>query len=87
MENRFNVKMKSAGCASAVGAAFAGDLAVTTTSGPGVCLKSEAMNLAVIAELPLGRGQRTAWRPFDRYADQSRQQTDPSASPFTGRNR
>ncbi len=42
-----------AGCASAVGAAFAGNLAVTTTSGPGVCLKSEAMNLAVIAELPL----------------------------------
>ncbi len=42
-----------AGCASAVGAAFAGSLAVTTTSGPGVCLKSEAMNLAVIAELPL----------------------------------
>ena len=42
-----------AGCASAVGAAFAGALAVTTTSGPGVCLKSEAMNLAVIAELPL----------------------------------
>ena len=42
-----------AGCASAVGAAFAGDLAITTTSGPGVCLKSEAMNLAVIAELPL----------------------------------
>ena len=42
-----------AGCASAVGAAFAGDLAVTTTSGPGVCLKSEEMNLAVIAELPL----------------------------------
>ncbi len=41
------------GCASAVGAAFAGDLAITTTSGPGVCLKSEAMNLAVIAELPL----------------------------------
>ena len=42
-----------AGCASAVGAAFAGDLAVTTTSGPGICLKSEAMNLAVITELPL----------------------------------
>ncbi len=42
-----------AGCASAVGAAFAGALAVTTTSGPGVCLKSEAMNLAVIGELPL----------------------------------
>ena len=42
-----------AGCASAVGASFAGALAVTSTSGPGVCLKSEAMNLAVIAELPL----------------------------------
>ena len=42
-----------AGCASAVGASFAGALAITSTSGPGVCLKSEAMNLAVIAELPL----------------------------------
>ncbi|MBR8705594.1 2-oxoacid:acceptor oxidoreductase subunit alpha [Bacteroides pyogenes] len=42
-----------AGCASAVGASFAGAMAVTTTSGPGICLKSEAMNLAVIAELPL----------------------------------
>ncbi|MDR0962305.1 MAG: 2-oxoacid:acceptor oxidoreductase subunit alpha [Mediterranea sp.] len=42
-----------AGCATAVGAAFAGALAVTTTSGPGICLKSEAMNLAVITELPL----------------------------------
>jgi 2-oxoglutarate ferredoxin oxidoreductase subunit alpha len=42
-----------AGCASAVGAAFAGALAATSTSGPGLCLKSEAMNLAVIDELPL----------------------------------
>ena len=41
------------GCASAIGAAFAGTLAVTSTSGPGICLKSEAMNLAVIDELPL----------------------------------
>ena len=41
------------GCASAVGASFAGALAVTSTSGPGICLKSEAMNLAVIMELPL----------------------------------
>lgn len=41
------------GCASSIGAAFAGDLAVTSTSGPGLCLKSEALNLAVIAELPL----------------------------------
>ena len=41
------------GCATAIGAAFAGALAVSSTSGPGVCLKSEAMNLAVIDELPL----------------------------------
>ena len=41
------------GCASSVGAAFAGALAVTSTSGPGMCLKSEAINLAVIMELPL----------------------------------
>ncbi len=41
------------GCATAIGASFAGALAVTSTSGPGVCLKSEAMNLAVITELPL----------------------------------
>ncbi len=42
-----------AGCASSLGASFAGALAVTSTSGPGLCLKSEAMNLAVITELPL----------------------------------
>ncbi len=41
------------GAASAIGASFAGALAVTSTSGPGVCLKSEAMNLAVTAELPV----------------------------------
>ncbi|MFW5822477.1 MAG: 2-oxoacid:acceptor oxidoreductase subunit alpha [Tangfeifania sp.] len=42
-----------AGITSAIGAAFAGDLAVTTTSGPGLALKSEAIGLAVMAELPL----------------------------------
>lgn len=42
-----------AGCASSLGASFAGALAVTSTSGPGMCLKGEAMNLAVIMELPL----------------------------------
>ena len=41
------------GCASALGASFAGALGVTSTSGPGICLKSEAMNLGVIMELPL----------------------------------
>lgn len=42
-----------AGICSAVGAAFAGDLAATSTSGPGLALKSEGLGLAVIAELPL----------------------------------
>ena len=42
-----------AGICTAIGAAFAGNLAVTTTSGPGLSLKSEAMGLAVMTELPL----------------------------------
>ena len=42
-----------AGICSAIGASFAGNLAATSTSGPGIALKSEAMGLAVMAELPL----------------------------------
>lgn len=42
-----------AGICTAIGASFAGDLAVTTTSGPGLALKGEAMGLSVIAEIPL----------------------------------
>lgn len=42
-----------AGICSAVGAAFGGSLAATTTSGPGLSLKTEAMGLAVMVELPL----------------------------------
>lgn len=42
-----------AGICTAIGASFAGDLAVTTTSGPGLALKSEALGLAVMSELPL----------------------------------
>ncbi|MEE0923641.1 MAG: 2-oxoacid:acceptor oxidoreductase subunit alpha [Paludibacteraceae bacterium] len=42
-----------AGICTAIGAAFAGDLACTSTSGPGLSLKSEALGLAVMAELPL----------------------------------
>jgi 2-oxoglutarate/2-oxoacid ferredoxin oxidoreductase subunit alpha len=41
------------GICSAIGAAFGGNLAVTTTSGPGLSLKVEAMGLAIITELPL----------------------------------
>lgn len=42
-----------AGVCTAIGAAFAGDLACTSTSGPGLSLKSEGIGLAVMAELPL----------------------------------
>ncbi|MDE6267895.1 MAG: 2-oxoacid:acceptor oxidoreductase subunit alpha [Muribaculaceae bacterium] len=42
-----------AGVCSAIGASFSGSLAVTSTSGPGLALKSEGIGLAVMAELPL----------------------------------
>ncbi|HPJ06105.1 MAG TPA: 2-oxoacid:acceptor oxidoreductase subunit alpha, partial [Bacteroidales bacterium] len=42
-----------AGICTAIGASFAGRLAVTSTSGPGLALKSEGLNLAVMTELPL----------------------------------
>ncbi|EMR03300.1 2-oxoacid:acceptor oxidoreductase subunit alpha [Cesiribacter andamanensis] len=49
----FQAEDEIAGITSAIGAAFAGDLAVTTTSGPGLALKGEAIGLAVMMELPL----------------------------------
>jgi 2-oxoglutarate ferredoxin oxidoreductase subunit alpha len=49
----FQAEDEIAGICSAIGAAFAGDLAITTTSGPGFALKSEALGLSVMAELPL----------------------------------
>ncbi|NOY96292.1 MAG: 2-oxoacid:acceptor oxidoreductase subunit alpha [Chlorobi bacterium] len=49
----FQAEDEIAGISAAIGAAFAGDLAITTTSGPGLALKSEAIGLAVMAELPL----------------------------------
>jgi 2-oxoglutarate ferredoxin oxidoreductase subunit alpha len=49
----FQAEDEIAGVGSAIGAAFAGHLAVTTTSGPGVALKSEAIGLAVMTELPM----------------------------------
>lgn len=49
----FQAEDEIAGIASAIGASFAGNLAITTTSGPGLALKSEAIGLAVMAEVPL----------------------------------
>jgi 2-oxoglutarate ferredoxin oxidoreductase subunit alpha len=49
----FQAEDEIAGVCSAIGAAFAGDLAVTASSGPGIALKGEALGLAVMTELPL----------------------------------
>jgi 2-oxoglutarate ferredoxin oxidoreductase subunit alpha len=49
----FQAEDEIAGICTSLGAAFAGDLAVTSTSGPGFALKSEALGLAVMAELPI----------------------------------
>ena len=49
----FQAEDEIAGITSTIGASFAGDLAVTSTSGPGLALKGEAIGLAVIAELPI----------------------------------
>ncbi len=49
----FQAEDEIAGITSAIGAAFAGKLAITTTSGPGLALKGEALGLAMMIELPL----------------------------------
>jgi 2-oxoglutarate ferredoxin oxidoreductase subunit alpha len=49
----FQAEDEIAGIGSALGAAFAGSLAVTTTSGPGLALKSETLSLALVTELPM----------------------------------
>lgn len=49
----FQAEDEIAGICTSIGASFAGDLAVTSTSGPGLALKGEAIGLAVITELPL----------------------------------
>lgn len=49
----FQAEDEIAGISSSIGASFAGDLAITTTSGPGLALKGEALGLAMMTELPL----------------------------------
>ena len=49
----FQAEDEIAGISAAIGAAYGGALAITTTSGPGVALKGEAMGLAVMLEIPL----------------------------------
>ena len=49
----FQAEDEIAGICSAIGASFTGSLAITTTSGPGLALKGEALGLAIMTELPL----------------------------------
>lgn len=49
----FQAEDEIAGICTTIGASFAGNLAVTSTSGPGLALKSEAIGLAIMAELPI----------------------------------
>lgn len=75
-----------AGICTAIGAAYAGNFAVTTTSGPGLSLKSEALGLAVMTELPLvvvdvqRGGPSTACRPRPSRATWRRPSTDATAN-------
>ena len=72
----FQAEDEIAAIASAIGASFGGSLGITTTSGPGIALKGEAMGLAVTTELPLvivdvqrGGPSRPACRPKTEQAD------------------
>ena len=49
----FQAEDEIAGISSTIGASYAGDLAITTTSGPGLALKGEALGLAMMVELPI----------------------------------
>ena len=56
----------------AIGASYAGKVAFTVTSGPGLALKTEFLGLAVMTEIPLVVDRRAARRPEHRTADQGR---------------
>jgi 2-oxoglutarate ferredoxin oxidoreductase subunit alpha len=49
----FQAEDEIAACGAALGASFGGEIGVTASSGPGICLKAEMINLAVMVELPL----------------------------------
>ena len=68
----FQAEDEIAAICAAIGASYAGQLGITSSSGPGIALKTEAMGLAVMTELPLVDRQFAARRPFDRPSDQDR---------------
>ena len=68
----FQAEDEIAGICSAIGAAYGGSLGLTTTSGPGMALKTEAIGLARHAGAAAGDRQRAARRSIHRSADQDR---------------
>ena len=68
----FQAEDEIAAICSAIGASYAGQLGVTSSSGPGIALKSEALGLAIMSELPLVVVNCPARRAIDRVADQDR---------------
>ncbi len=68
----FQAEDEIAAMTSTIGAAFGGAMAITTSSGPGIALKGEAMGLAVMLELPLIVMRRSARRAQHGPADEDR---------------
>ena len=68
----FQAEDEIAAICAAMGASYAGHLGVTSSSGPGIALKGEAMGLAVMTELAAGDHQFAARRAVDRPSDQDR---------------
>ena len=68
----FQAEDEIAAVSAAIGAAFGGSLGLTCTSGPGVALKSEAINLAHMVELPLVIADIQRAGPSTGNADQDR---------------
>ena len=67
----FQAEDEIAAACAAIGASYAGGLGVTASSGPGLSLKTEALGLAITAELPLIVIDVQRAGPFDRHADQA----------------
>jgi 2-oxoglutarate ferredoxin oxidoreductase subunit alpha len=68
----FQAEDEIAAICAAIGASYAGHLGVTSSSGPGIALKGEAMGLAIMTELPLVIVNSQRGGPFDRPTDQDR---------------
>jgi 2-oxoglutarate ferredoxin oxidoreductase subunit alpha len=83
----FQAEDEIAAIGAAIGASFTGQLGVTSSSGPGIALKQEAMGLAIMTELPLvivnsqRGGPSTAFRPRPSSPTSTRRSTAGTATP------